>query len=323
MVVLDETYPIMDFLHNSCRFFAHESCGQCTPCREGTHWALEMLERIKAGRGRLRDLDLLLEIGEGIGIIPGTTICGLADGAAWPIKTALGKFRGELEDYIRQTNPQGCLATEPAEALPAAQPSGNHPCATRPTIDGRFQLSRAVGRDNPLWALRPPPAACGSLLAIFVVWAVLAVVHALVRRAYPSPFDSGWFPISQFWGPTVHVAGLPYAALFLAVLFYALRQVDKLGAWSLWAGRTGPDRPGQSGARGLPRRTDRALGRLRKPILQRRGQDHFLDPVAARFQRQSARLVDPQPDASAAGRAGPLSVSQRSPAAARPPWPGR
>ncbi len=54
-------------------------------------------------------------------------------------------------------------------------------------------------------------------------------------RAYPSLFDSGWFPISQFWGPTVHVAGLPYAALFLAALFYALRQVDKLGAWSLWA----------------------------------------------------------------------------------------
>ena len=51
VVVLDETYPIVDFLHNSCRFFAHESCGQCTPCREGTHWALQMLERIKAGRG--------------------------------------------------------------------------------------------------------------------------------------------------------------------------------------------------------------------------------------------------------------------------------
>ncbi|MGO9597557.1 MAG: NADH-ubiquinone oxidoreductase-F iron-sulfur binding region domain-containing protein, partial [Isosphaeraceae bacterium] len=101
VVVLDETYSIVDFLHNSCRFFAHESCGQCTPCREGTHWALQMMDRIKAGRGRLVDLDLLLEIGDGIGIIPGTTICGLADGAAWPIKNALAKFRGELEDFIR------------------------------------------------------------------------------------------------------------------------------------------------------------------------------------------------------------------------------
>ena len=65
-----------------------------------------MLERIKAGRGRLKDLDLLLEIGDSIGIIPGTTICGLADGAAWPIKNAIRKFRGEFEDYIKRTNPQ-------------------------------------------------------------------------------------------------------------------------------------------------------------------------------------------------------------------------
>ncbi len=108
---------MIDFLHNSCRFFAHESCGQCTPCREGTHWALQMLERIKAGRGRLKDLDLLLEIGDGIGIVPGTTICGLADGAAWPIKNAIRKFRGELEDFIKQTNPQGYMVSEPVPAL--------------------------------------------------------------------------------------------------------------------------------------------------------------------------------------------------------------
>lgn len=117
VTVLDETYPIIDFLHNSCRFFAHESCGQCTPCREGTQWALEMLERIKAGKGRLKDLDLLKEIGDTIGIIPGTTICGLSDGAAWPIKTAIGKFRDELEDYIKQTNPTGYQSTAPALAL--------------------------------------------------------------------------------------------------------------------------------------------------------------------------------------------------------------
>ncbi|MGO8750375.1 MAG: NADH-quinone oxidoreductase subunit NuoF [Thermoguttaceae bacterium] len=117
LVVLDETYSMVDFLYNSCRFFAHESCGQCTPCREGTHWALAMLERIRCGRGRLKDLDLLLEIADSIGIIPGTTICGLADGAAWPIKNAIRKFRNEFEDYIRKTNPAGCMASEPAAAL--------------------------------------------------------------------------------------------------------------------------------------------------------------------------------------------------------------
>ncbi len=124
VVVLDEAYPIVDFLYNSCRFFAHESCGQCTPCREGTHWAMTMMNRIKAGRGRLRDLDLLLEIGDSIGIIPGTTICGLADGAAWPIKTAIRKFRDELEETIKQTNPEGWMITDP---VPAVQVAGGEP----------------------------------------------------------------------------------------------------------------------------------------------------------------------------------------------------
>lgn len=77
-----------------------------------------MLERIKAGKGRLKDLDLLLEIGDGIGIIPGTTICGLSDGAAWPIKNAIRKFRGEFEDYIKRTNPTGYDVKDPVPALP-------------------------------------------------------------------------------------------------------------------------------------------------------------------------------------------------------------
>lgn len=117
VVVLDETVSIVDFLHNSCRFFAHESCGQCTPCREGTAWSLRMLDRIRAGRGRLQDLELLLEIGDSIGIIPGTTICGLADGAAWPIKNAIRKFRAEFEQYIKESNPTGYMVTEAVEAL--------------------------------------------------------------------------------------------------------------------------------------------------------------------------------------------------------------
>ena len=116
VVVLDETYPIVDFLHNSCRFFAHESCGQCTPCREGTHWAVQMMERIKAGRGRLVDLDLLLEIGDTIGIIPGTTICGLADGAAWPIKNCHPQVPRRVRGvYQADESAEGYLQTAPAE----------------------------------------------------------------------------------------------------------------------------------------------------------------------------------------------------------------
>ncbi|MGQ0634738.1 MAG: NADH-quinone oxidoreductase subunit NuoF [Planctomycetaceae bacterium] len=117
VTVMDETVSMVDYLHNCCRFFAHESCGQCTPCREGTSWAERILVRMKHGQGRLKDLEILLSIGNSIGIIPGTTICGLADGAAWPIKNAINKFRGEFEEYIRRTNPTGHMQEEPAEAL--------------------------------------------------------------------------------------------------------------------------------------------------------------------------------------------------------------
>jgi NADH-quinone oxidoreductase subunit F len=117
VVVMDETVRMIDYLYNSCRFFSHESCGQCTPCREGTSWATKMLARIRHGQGRLRDLDLLAEIGDTIGIMPGTTICGLADGAAWPIKNCMKKYRSELEHFIKSTNPSGWAETRPVPAL--------------------------------------------------------------------------------------------------------------------------------------------------------------------------------------------------------------
>ncbi|HXG12367.1 MAG TPA: NADH-quinone oxidoreductase subunit NuoF [Gemmataceae bacterium] len=101
VTVFDETTSIVEVLYNICRFFAHESCGQCTPCREGTGWMLKIADRIRRGRGRLEDLDLLEELGNGMGIMPGTTICGLADGAGWPVKTAIRKFRPEFEEFIR------------------------------------------------------------------------------------------------------------------------------------------------------------------------------------------------------------------------------
>jgi NADH-quinone oxidoreductase subunit F len=101
VTVFDQTTSIVDVLCNITRFFAHESCGQCTPCREGTGWMNKIAERIRAGRGRLEDLKILEEVGNSIGIMPGTTICGLADGAGWPVKQAVRKFRPELEEYIR------------------------------------------------------------------------------------------------------------------------------------------------------------------------------------------------------------------------------
>jgi NADH-quinone oxidoreductase subunit F len=101
VTVFDEETSIVDVLYNSCRFFAHESCGQCTPCREGTGWMLKIVDRIRRGQGRQEDLKILDEVGDRIGIMPGTTICGLADGAGWPVKNAVRKFRAEFEQYIK------------------------------------------------------------------------------------------------------------------------------------------------------------------------------------------------------------------------------
>jgi NADH-quinone oxidoreductase subunit F len=115
VIVIDDHTSMVDVLYNCCRFMAHESCGQCTPCREGTSWSTKILERIRSGRGKLEDIDLLLEIGNSMGIIPGTTICGLADGAAWPIKNAVTKFRAEFEEYIRS----GRRTVTPSDTLMA------------------------------------------------------------------------------------------------------------------------------------------------------------------------------------------------------------
>ena len=116
VVVVDDQTSMVDVLYNCCRFMSHESCGQCTPCREGTGWMTKILERIRSGRGKLEDIDLLYEVAGSMGIIPGTTICGLSDGAAWPVKNAITKFRGEFEEYIRS----GRSSVTPAQELMAA-----------------------------------------------------------------------------------------------------------------------------------------------------------------------------------------------------------
>jgi NADH-quinone oxidoreductase subunit F len=116
VIVFDEQTSIIDVLYNSCRFFAHESCGQCTPCREGTAWMMKILDRMRRGQGRLEDLAILDEVAKSIGIMPGTTICGLADGAGWPVKNAIAKFRGEFEEFIRSGRKSAAAALEPAHA---------------------------------------------------------------------------------------------------------------------------------------------------------------------------------------------------------------
>jgi NADH-quinone oxidoreductase subunit F len=98
VIVMDETTCMIEALHSAVRFFSDESCGQCSPCREGTGWVHRIMRRITEGQGRLQDLDDLLAIAGGM---EGTTICVFADAAAWPIQSYIAKFRDEFETFIR------------------------------------------------------------------------------------------------------------------------------------------------------------------------------------------------------------------------------
>jgi NADH-quinone oxidoreductase subunit F len=98
VIVMDETTCMIDALASAAKFFADESCGQCSPCREGTGWVHRIMNRITEGQGTLQDLDHLLAIA---GDMEGKTICVFADAAAWPIQSYIAKFRGEFEEYIR------------------------------------------------------------------------------------------------------------------------------------------------------------------------------------------------------------------------------
>jgi len=102
--VFDEDTDMVLVARNIARFFKNESCGQCTPCREGAQWIYKLLSRIEAGDATTADLDLLLEIAGSMGIMPGTTICGLADGNNWAARTIVNKYWSEFESRVRSAD---------------------------------------------------------------------------------------------------------------------------------------------------------------------------------------------------------------------------
>ncbi|MDP4290381.1 MAG: NADH-quinone oxidoreductase subunit NuoF [Bacteroidota bacterium] len=101
-IVMDESTCIVRNLYNFTRFYRHESCGQCSPCREGTSWMEKILYRIENGEGRMHDIDLLVDISNNI---EGKTICPLGDAAAWPVASAIRHFRDEFVEHV---NRKGC-----------------------------------------------------------------------------------------------------------------------------------------------------------------------------------------------------------------------
>nr|MBS0019972.1 NADH-quinone oxidoreductase subunit NuoF [Gammaproteobacteria bacterium] len=104
VIVMDETTCMVRVLERISRFYYAESCGQCTPCREGTGWLYRVVSRIEHGQGRKEDLDLLVEVANNI---EGRTICALGDAAAWPVQSFIKHFRSEFEYHIEHGH---CLA---------------------------------------------------------------------------------------------------------------------------------------------------------------------------------------------------------------------
>jgi NADH-quinone oxidoreductase subunit F len=96
-IVIDDSADLVYEIYRLARFYAHESCAQCTNCREGTAWTVKVLERILKGQGKASDLTLLMDLAENM---TGKTICVLSDSCAAPVVSGIRKFREDFERYL-------------------------------------------------------------------------------------------------------------------------------------------------------------------------------------------------------------------------------
>jgi NADH-quinone oxidoreductase subunit F len=116
LIVLDETVCMVWLAQNLLHFYRHESCGKCTPCREGGDWLFKLLGRIERGEGQMKDVDLLFSVATNI---TGKTLCAFGDAAATPVLTTLKRFRHEFEAHVKEgrcTLPAPWRAREPVAA---------------------------------------------------------------------------------------------------------------------------------------------------------------------------------------------------------------
>src|ERR1700720_2170307 len=121
VIVMDKSTDLIRAIARISYFYKHESCGQCTPCREGTGWMWRVLTRMADGRAHKREIDMLLEVTKQV---EGHTICALGDAAAWPIQGLIAHFRHEIEeridDYSRKAGIDDAGILDPAHMVAAA-----------------------------------------------------------------------------------------------------------------------------------------------------------------------------------------------------------
>ena len=97
VIVMDNSVDIIKAIWRLSKFYKHESCGQCTPCREGTGWMMRVMERLVHGNAEKDEIDMLFDVTKQV---EGHTICALGDAAAWPIQGLIRNFRDEIEERI-------------------------------------------------------------------------------------------------------------------------------------------------------------------------------------------------------------------------------
>ena len=97
VIVMDQSTDIIKAIWRLAKFYKHESCGQCTPCREGTGWMMRVMDRLVTGEASVEEIDMLWDVSKQV---EGHTICALGDAAAWPIQGLIRNFRDEIEDRI-------------------------------------------------------------------------------------------------------------------------------------------------------------------------------------------------------------------------------
>ena len=115
IIVVDDSIPVVDVAKKVAKFYKHESCGKCTPCREGTNWTVKMLERIDSGEATPMDLDILASVQEQI---MGNCLCVLGDSMAMPISSMVSKFREEFEEHIERAREENLRTTVVPDPLP-------------------------------------------------------------------------------------------------------------------------------------------------------------------------------------------------------------
>ena len=108
VIVMDQSVDMVKAIWRLSKFYKHESCGQCTPCREGTGWMMRVMERLVTGDAELEEIDMLFDVTKQV---EGHTICALGDAAAWPIQGLIRQFRPEIEERIRSAK-AGRMAAE-------------------------------------------------------------------------------------------------------------------------------------------------------------------------------------------------------------------